>query len=79
MDDAVDAVDDAFDRRHVEKFGAVDLLAVARRRHLDPIGESQYRVDAAQRLAQRPTDAAPRPGYQHPMHHYDRPFGSPLI
>ena len=69
MNDAVDAGDHLLDRPHIGDVGLVQLLLVPRRCYRHPVGQSQHRIDAAQRLAQRAADAATRPGDQHAMHH----------
>src|ERR1700693_3065368 len=72
MDNAVDPGDHALDRGHIGDVGLVDLLATlvlgAGRRDRHPVRYPQHRIDAAQRLSQRPADATARAGDQHSLH-----------
>jgi hypothetical protein len=68
MDNPVDAGSHALDRSHVRKLGAVDFFSITRRRHGQPIGKAQNRIDTAQGLAQRPADPSRRSGDQYPFH-----------
>src|SRR5206468_1559870 len=68
MDDAVDAVDHALDRRHVRELGTINFLPGARRSERHAIGDPDDPIDALQTVAQRPADAPACARDKHPIH-----------